>query len=52
MVDAEEETVVGECPDVESEEDKELLVSLSNAVVNPGTVMVHFLDTPGQGSEG
>ena len=31
--------------DVKSEEDKELLISLSNTIVNPGTVMVHLLDT-------
>ena len=33
--------------DVKSEEDKELLISLSNTVVDPGTVVVHLLDTPG-----
>ena len=31
--------------DVESEEHKELLIPLTHAVVDPGTVMVHLLDT-------
>ena len=47
MVDAEEEAVVREGPDVEGEEDKELLVSLSHTVIDPGTVVVHLLNTPG-----
>jgi len=46
VVDAEEEAVVGEGPDVEGEEDKELLVSLSHTVIDPGTVVVHLLNTP------
>ena len=36
--------------DVKCEEDKELLISLANTIVDPGTVMVHLLDTPGRGS--
>ena len=47
VVDAEEEAVVREGPDVEGEEDKELLVSLSHTVIDPGTVVVHLLNTPG-----
>ena len=34
--------------DVKCEEDKELLISLANTIVDPGTVMVHLLDTPGR----
>ena len=46
VIDSYEEAVVGYQADVESEQHKELLVPFSNTVINPGTVMIHLLDTP------
>jgi hypothetical protein len=41
--------VIGDEPDVKSEEDEELLILLAHTVVNPGTVVVHLLYTPAAG---
>jgi len=45
VVDREKEGVEGDDADVEGEEDEELLVLLTHAVVDPGAVVVHLLDT-------
>lgn len=44
LVPAESQSVTGDCSDVHSEEDEEALVLLSDTVVDPGTVVVHFAD--------
>jgi len=46
VIDPEEQTVIGYETNVESEEDKEFLILLPHTVVDPGTVMIHLLDTP------
>ena len=46
VVDPYEEAVVGYQANVESEQHKELLVPFSDTVVDPGTMVVHLLDTP------
>ena len=45
MVDAQEQAVVRDQTNVEGEQNKELLVPLSHAVVDPRTVMVHLFNT-------
>ncbi len=44
--DCQEESVNGHGRDVHGEEHEILLISLSDAVVDPGAVMIHLSDAP------